>query len=929
MAAPQPVYRFAWCLWIKSSPAVRASTTDLPEDAAMATLGAFYTKRIVNDDAELTFELPNVYYGLPTARVGEFLLDNSDLALSSSAEWRLVPVVLLRYDRELDVATTELTGFITRAAFVGSRVRVTLAAYNSALLDELLPAAVLDPAVGSPFEETGAPGAPVPVVFGEDVPVRPPSADVDATSDPPGYDFVVSHGNVYVRSVHQDVDRDTPGLERLGVFADAPGSPTLVSSTKFSVTGDQRRRYLYEAGLGGMPIRFKTTAGGSTFFYSNVKAYDTGASPHEVEIEDALLGAGLNSVQIAGDYLVLRGGYQDVTDGLLPVPGAPGADMTVVRLFDAGDSAPVATADNPLYPIATTHISDVVQAILTNGIWGLSVRSAQAVNAASFAAAGVALGLAGLVGAVRGALAYDGQQRRAGNALDELLMMRGIRLTQNDSLEWVVTVDTQPAAASKTFQLGPGEESGIRIKRILDHGRVDAETAIRNVILHWCPLGRASAAGAKFTSREYAYRSTKAVAAVGRDLSIFNQWIRDQDTAEKVAHYLGEKLQGADERLRFAAGQEARDVALGEVITVSVPSDGISGDWQVHAITRTLSGDVTLSCFRANADAYGAVSGVTTSADPTDIEHRTASGSGTNLIANPDFSGPYRTLGGVVTPHRWAVNALDVAVTLDYSAAVLPDLFGGHYLRCVTTGDATPTGPSSFTISTLDQPCPGGVTLIGSFYCDATEGVFAYVTFSGGGSTTRQAQLVRDPTDVNGLGWARVYFRTHAPTGTQRCLFGIGFSKAGTYQIEAVQLEVAQRTARRPSPWRRHTPQPVTEKAYAALTFTGVNSYTATNLIPAGCKVVGVTARITTPIVFGTATSWGIGVAADEGAWGSGLTITAENAATSAADFSTRNEIYFPTATSVIVKGNGTGTLTSGAVYLTVEYTRPAPPSRP
>ena len=48
MATAQNRYNLAWCLWVKSTPAVYAATTDLPEDNAVTTLGSAGERNYAN-----------------------------------------------------------------------------------------------------------------------------------------------------------------------------------------------------------------------------------------------------------------------------------------------------------------------------------------------------------------------------------------------------------------------------------------------------------------------------------------------------------------------------------------------------------------------------------------------------------------------------------------------------------------------------------------------------------------------------------------------------------------------------------------------------------------------------------------------------------------------------------------------------------------
>ena len=935
MADPQTSYALALAVEIVGPVTFRGATTDLPEPEAVTALGDFYQKRVFGD-AVVSESMPGLWYGMTEPRAVTFVCSNAEGHFNVPGDWREAPVRAWCYDRNRGTTSVFYEGFVSRVQPVNGRATVSCVSFDPSIFRELLPACAIDPKTGSPFADSGSPGVPPPVIFGEGVPVRAPSATNDVVSDPGGYDFLVGFDNLYVRAVHQDINPDLPGMERLGAFVDAPGSPAYAHPHRFQVAGDQRARYMWNVDgtlIAGMAVRFKTTASGSTYLYSSVTSYDTTTTPHEVEIADARLDAGLHSVQIAGDYLIVRG-YQNVTEGLSPEPPAPGADLTAVRLFDAGDARLIVTADNPNFPLATTQIVDVVRAILLNETWGLSVRQTQTVNETSFTVGRIACAISGLTGAIAGALAYDQQQRPADQILGGLLMLRGMRLTQNAEREWVIVVDAQPLAAARSFQMGPGEEYGIRIRRVTDYGRVSLTEAVRNVVLHWSPLGRGLAASQSWTPRDYARITTKAVGGVGRDRHLYCPWIRDQAIAELCAHYIGEKFRGADERLIFTAGQEARDVTLGEVITVDVPTDGITGDWQVYATAKSLAG-VTIEAIRANAAAYDATpTGVTTSDAPSEIEHRTSTGAGTNLIRNPEFGPPYRYEGGQNLPDDWGAGGLTIEP--DASALVASRCFGGHYLRVTADLSQTPWEfASNQKLGTIEVfPVPAQQLLLASFYCDAADGVFCFFDFFNEISTFAHTMptLLRDDTDVDGNGWPRFYCRVRPPAGTRAALFTIAFSEPGTYNVAALQIEAVGRTGRKPSPWRRHRPVPATIITTASVEFDGSDSYDVSGFIPAGAHVIGVSSRVTEAITFGTATGFTIGTEADPSAWSdTPITHTAVDAVTGPSDWTGGSSpTLYATSTTVTVAGRaGTsaGTITDGTLRLVLEYTRNLPVS--
>lgn len=941
---------------IHDSPEIRCATTSLFEEAAVDALGGFFnTPRIKNPDLTIRSRRSHLFYGFDLPENTEIIVDNSAGTFTLANEWRNIPVTLYHYDRVEESAVETFAGIIVDLQPVGTEARITLGTHNATVLKELLPFAVINPKAGSPFETSATPNAPAPVIYGSNVPIRPPSAANGDAKDPEtgepigtveGYEFIVGYGAITVRSVNVDNNRDKPGFEKLGAFVTAPGSPVYVSSTRFSVTGQHAARFYRQDDHGaGTHIRFKTTAGGSAFLYSSVKAYHAvGTTPHEVEIEDELFDAGLSDVEIAGDYLVNRDGYLGITDGLYPDPGGGGADFTAIRLFDQEEGGVYAIVDNPAFPPATTSIADIIEDILTNAIYGLSVRTPQTVNAASFAAAADALDDANLTGAVAGALGYDQQQREAQGPLGELLMMRGMGLSLNADDEHVLTVDELAAAPSITFSGGPGPHAGPRLKRILKHGKRSLATdglegAIRNVILHWLPLGRAQASGQKFTPREYGRISKAACSGVGRDLHIFSQWIREAPIAEYVVFYVAEKLKGADEYVEVLVGVEGRDLQIGQKVGIVEPSDGITGTWQIAAMAKSL-GEVTLECFQVNDTAYGEPTGVETTDAPTETSQRTSPGGGSNLLSNPSFGAPYQRYGGGVyyMPHGW--NGTVPEVYGSRSAALRAQTVGGDYIEFVVDADQDPnpasaqyivsgnySSPSTPTYGAGDA-CPPNTELMASAYVDHDEDVTMHLElYEEWGSPTnlenRMLQVTVDPTDTSPAGWPRWYGRTRSGDTHRGCKLYILPTKAGTYRADAAMVEPVTVSGRKPSIWKRHKPPAERLEESEVVEFDGSTSYTLLNLIPSGAEVIGVVVYVEEEITLGTATGFDIGTLIQPDAWGSGVTITQVNEQTGPEDFIVAHPLYHSTATNVILQFNGT--VTAGVVRVTVQYKRAAP----
>lgn len=105
------------------------------------------------------------------------------------------------------------------------------------------------------------------------------------------------------------------------------------------------------------------------------------------------------------------------------------------------------------------------------------------------------------------------------------------------------------------------------------------------------------------------------------------------------------------------------------------------------------------------------------------------------------------------------------------------------------------------------------------------------------------------------------------------------------------------------------------KSASASVTCSGATS-SATDLIPAGSLVLGVTVRVTTAVTGSTTFTIGDGTDADK--WGATIAQTA-GTTTDATDFTTSSPTYYTSATSVVLTGTG-GSFSAGVVRVTVHY---------
>lgn len=110
--------------------------------------------------------------------------------------------------------------------------------------------------------------------------------------------------------------------------------------------------------------------------------------------------------------------------------------------------------------------------------------------------------------------------------------------------------------------------------------------------------------------------------------------------------------------------------------------------------------------------------------------------------------------------------------------------------------------------------------------------------------------------------------------------------------------------------------------ANASVTCSGATS-SASNIIPAGSIVFGVTVRVTTTIT--GATTFKIGDGTDDDRWGSGIAL-ASGTTTSGTAFTITSVPIYTSATSVVLTATGSN-FTAGVVSVTVHYATFTPAS--
>jgi hypothetical protein len=291
-----------------------------------------------------------------------------------------------------------------------------------------------------------------------------------------------------------------------------------------------------------------------------------------------------------------------------------------------------------LYATATgltteQNFAQAIRTTLVNSAWGLR----QAVDEPSFSNVSSVL-------VTVGSLSCDGaliEPRPAIDVLNQLLSVRGMSLSKTTSSNWTLKIDqgsAQPVYVAN-FGHGPGQHWN----NVSQFDGIQ-RTPIRETVSH-LSLDYAK----DYRARIYRSTVTRSGLSLGRERRIQNDFIQTGVTADKTVDYLAKRLIQSDQSISFVAGQEARDVQVGDLILYTAPRLGITQQvFRVTELTRRLDGT------RVRGEGWA-----------SSIYSYTITGS-----IPPDVTVPVESLWSVTTPS--AVTSLSIV-----GSGVLADGQGG------------------------------------------------------------------------------------------------------------------------------------------------------------------------------------------------------------------------------------------------------------
>jgi len=218
---------------------------------------------------------------------------------------------------------------------------------------------------------------------------------------------------------------------------------------------------------------------------------------------------------------------------------------------------------------ADRNIVNQIKAVLNNATWGLN----QSIDSTTFTTTAAARPVASWIGDY---LIYD--QGQARDVLNELLFACQAWLKKNDNGEWEITADGTDTSVA-TF----GDNDGYYDNcEIVSCGITPADSAIKTGYVKY-DSGQKRIELSCNTG--FGIDKTYEIACVSEDV-----------TAKKILSYIYGRSHYADKQLSLHAGEDAKNIECGDIVTVISAARGLSNvKYRVIRITRKLI-EYTLDC---------------------------------------------------------------------------------------------------------------------------------------------------------------------------------------------------------------------------------------------------------------------------------------------------------------------------------------------
>ncbi len=177
------------------------------------------------------------------------------------------------------------------------------------------------------------------------------------------------------------------------------------------------------------------------------------------------------------------------------------------------------------------------------------------------------------------------QPRKVVQILEELLMVRGMRIRKSVSGIWEIIVDSKKTESKIKFGSGDGFYENILKISSVDYRSTDQ--SIKELKLEFMEFADASGE-VKFHNS-----ITRMVLPYGVETKVYQfPSIYDSQTADMVADYLSKKIKYSIKSLSITVGMEGRSLVIGDLVTLDVPRLNINDE--IFTITSTAYSESTV-----------------------------------------------------------------------------------------------------------------------------------------------------------------------------------------------------------------------------------------------------------------------------------------------------------------------------------------------
>jgi len=156
-------------------------------------------------------------------------------------------------------------------------------------------------------------------------------------------------------------------------------------------------------------------------------------------------------------------------------------------------------------------------------------------------------------------------QRPVGDIIHDLCMLRGIELYKDVKNKWVVDIDTVNTKIKANLGLNDGYYNNI--VSLTSYTYKDIASLTKRVVLNYRYFPDVTG------NRNYHASTTREVLPYGTELlQLTAPYIIEHETADKVLDYICKKLKYTDKMISLVVGQECRNLEVGDLITVTIPT---------------------------------------------------------------------------------------------------------------------------------------------------------------------------------------------------------------------------------------------------------------------------------------------------------------------------------------------------------------------